>query len=143
MVMYAYSIAHTVCILSCTFTHTHMHTCVHAHTHLHPHTHMHVHTHTHTHTHIHTYTHIRLMACIFTSAVHFQVSGLFARDEMDEILQELITPMKRDFPRRPPSNENLQDYYMSRVRQNLHVVLSFSPVSHGVLPHQLFVAVFP
>ena len=61
------------------------------------------------------------------------MSGLFARDEMDEILQELIAAMKRDFPRRPPSNENLQEYYLSRVRQNLHVVLSFSPVSDGIL----------
>ncbi|XP_070190341.1 dynein axonemal heavy chain 5-like isoform X2 [Littorina saxatilis] len=57
-----------------------------------------------------------------------EVSGLFARDEMDEILQELIAAMKKEFPRRPPSNENLQEYYMSRVRQNLHVVLCFSPV---------------
>lgn len=59
----------------------------------------------------------------------FQVSGLFARDEMDEILQELIGPMKKDFPRRPPTNEALYEYYMSRCRQNLHVALCFSPVS--------------
>jgi len=58
-----------------------------------------------------------------------QVSGLFARDEMDEILNELIVPMKKDFPRRPPTNENLYDYYLSRCRANLHVVLCFSPVS--------------
>lgn len=36
--------------------------------------------------------------------------------------------MKREFPRRPPTNENLYDYFMSRVRHNLHVVLCFSPV---------------
>lgn len=58
-----------------------------------------------------------------------EVSGLFARDEMDEILQELIAPMKKDFPRRPPTNENLYEYYLNRCRQNLHVVLCFSPVS--------------
>ncbi|XP_034335195.2 dynein axonemal heavy chain 5 isoform X1 [Magallana gigas] len=57
-----------------------------------------------------------------------EVSGLFARDEMDEILQELIGEMKKDFPRRPPTNENLYDYYLSRCRQNLHVALCFSPV---------------
>ncbi|KAI8792083.1 dynein heavy chain 5, axonemal [Biomphalaria glabrata] len=57
-----------------------------------------------------------------------EVSGLFARDEMDEILQELIAVMKREHPRRPPTNENLYDYYLSRVRENLHVVLCFSPV---------------
>ena len=58
-----------------------------------------------------------------------QVSNLFPRDEMDEILQELVTPMKKEFPRRPPTNENLYEYYTSRVKGNLHVVLCFSPVS--------------
>ncbi|XP_052807224.1 dynein axonemal heavy chain 5-like isoform X2 [Mya arenaria] len=57
-----------------------------------------------------------------------EVSGLFARDEMDEILNELIATMKKDFPRRPPSNENLYEYYLSRCRQNLHLCLCFSPV---------------
>ena len=57
------------------------------------------------------------------------MSNLFARDEMDEILQELVPVMKKEFPRRPPSNENLYDYYMSRVKYNLHVALCFSPVS--------------
>ncbi|KAM4633147.1 dynein axonemal heavy chain 5 isoform 2-T2 [Polymixia lowei] len=57
-----------------------------------------------------------------------EVSNLFARDEMDEILGDLVPVMKREFPRRPPTNENLYDYFMSRVRQNLHVVLCFSPV---------------
>uniref|UniRef100_W5KJG3 Dynein axonemal heavy chain 5 n=1 Tax=Astyanax mexicanus TaxID=7994 RepID=W5KJG3_ASTMX len=56
-----------------------------------------------------------------------EVSNLFARDEMDEILSDLIPVMKREFPRRPPTNENLHEYFMSRVRQNLHVVLCFSP----------------
>ncbi|XP_053402509.1 dynein axonemal heavy chain 5-like isoform X4 [Mercenaria mercenaria] len=56
------------------------------------------------------------------------VANLFARDEMDEILGELIPVMKKEFPRRPPSNENLYEYYLTRVRNNLHVVLCFSPV---------------
>ncbi|GAB1610879.1 dynein axonemal heavy chain 5 [Argonauta hians] len=57
-----------------------------------------------------------------------EVSNLFARDEMDEIIQELFSPMKKEFPRRPPTNENCYDYYLSRVKTNLHVVLCFSPV---------------
>ncbi|KAM6935223.1 dynein axonemal heavy chain 5 isoform 4-T4 [Lycodopsis pacificus] len=57
-----------------------------------------------------------------------EVSNLFARDEIDEILSDLIPVMKREFPRRPPTNENLYKYFMSRVRHNLHVVLCFSPV---------------
>lgn len=56
------------------------------------------------------------------------MSNLFARDEIDEILGDLIPVMKREFPRRPPTNENLYEYFMSRVQQNLHVVLCFSPV---------------
>ena len=58
------------------------------------------------------------------------MSNLFARDEMDEILQELVAVMKKEFPRRPATNENLYQYYMSRVKSNLHVTLCFSPVRH-------------
>lgn len=57
-----------------------------------------------------------------------EVSNLFARDEMDEITQDLIPAMKREHPRRPPTAENLYDYFLSRVRSNLHVALCFSPV---------------
>ncbi|XP_036378537.1 dynein heavy chain 5, axonemal, partial [Megalops cyprinoides] len=57
-----------------------------------------------------------------------EVSNLFARDEVDEITQDLIPVMKREHPRRPPTAENLYDYFLSRVRSNLHVVLCFSPV---------------
>ncbi|XP_030831333.1 dynein heavy chain 5, axonemal isoform X2 [Strongylocentrotus purpuratus] len=57
-----------------------------------------------------------------------EVSNLFARDEIDEIQQELIPIMKREYPRRPPTGENLYDYFITRSRQNLHTVLCFSPV---------------
>lgn len=57
-----------------------------------------------------------------------EVSNLFARDEVDEIAQELIPAMKHEQPRRQPTPENLYDYFLSRVRCNLHVVLCFSPV---------------
>ncbi|OON14709.1 ATPase family protein, partial [Opisthorchis viverrini] len=56
------------------------------------------------------------------------ISNLFARDEMDEICQELIPVMKREFPRRAPTNENLQAYFYARTRHNLHISLCFSPV---------------
>ena len=48
---------------------------------------------------------------------------------MEEILQELIPVMKKEFPRRPPTNEKLYEYFLTRTRANLHVVLCFSPVS--------------
>ena len=57
------------------------------------------------------------------------MSNLFAKDEQDEISQELIPVMKKEYPRRPPTQENLYDYFISRARNNLHTVLCFSPVS--------------
>lgn len=57
-----------------------------------------------------------------------EVSNLFARDEIDEINSELIPVMKKEFPKCPPTPENLYDYFLTRARKNLHVVLCFSPV---------------
>ncbi|KAB0406517.1 hypothetical protein E2I00_002289, partial [Balaenoptera physalus] len=57
-----------------------------------------------------------------------EISSLFARDEMDEITQGLISVMKRELPRHPPTFDNLYEYFISRSRKNLHVVLCFSPV---------------
>ena len=54
---------------------------------------------------------------------------MFARDELDEITQGLIGPMKKEMPRVPPTNDNLYNYFITRSRKNLHVVLCFSPVS--------------
>ena len=59
----------------------------------------------------------------------FQISNLFARDEVDEICGELIPIMKKQYPRRPPTQENLYNYFLTRARHNLHVALCFSPVS--------------
>lgn len=57
---------------------------------------------------------------------------------MDEILQELIASMKKDFPRKVPTNENLYEYYLNRCRQNLHVVLCFSPVSIALVTKNVY-----
>ncbi|KAM6185105.1 dynein axonemal heavy chain 8 [Rhynchocyon petersi] len=57
-----------------------------------------------------------------------EISNLFARDELDEITQNLISVMKRELPRHPPTFDNLYEYFISRARKNLHVVLCFSPV---------------
>uniref|UniRef100_A0A8C7B547 Dynein axonemal heavy chain 8 n=1 Tax=Neovison vison TaxID=452646 RepID=A0A8C7B547_NEOVI len=57
-----------------------------------------------------------------------EISNLFARDEMDEITQGLISVMKKEMPRHPPTFDNLYEYFISRSRKNLHVVLCFSPV---------------
>ncbi|TKS79492.1 Dynein heavy chain 8, axonemal [Collichthys lucidus] len=57
-----------------------------------------------------------------------EVSNLFAKDEIQEITQNLIAVMKKEFPRVPPTFDNLYDYFISRSKKNLHVVLCFSPV---------------
>ena len=57
-----------------------------------------------------------------------EVSNLFARDEINEMCSNLIPNMKREFPRRPATPENLYDYFLTRARNNLHVVLCFSPI---------------
>ncbi|XP_057650536.1 dynein axonemal heavy chain 8 isoform X2 [Chionomys nivalis] len=57
-----------------------------------------------------------------------EISNLFARDEMDEITQGLVSVMKRELPRHPPTFDNLYEYFITRSRKNLHVVLCFSPV---------------
>ncbi|XP_065179973.1 dynein axonemal heavy chain 5-like [Sycon ciliatum] len=57
-----------------------------------------------------------------------EVANLFPRDEHDEIMNDIISPMKKEFPRRPPTQENLHEYFLYRCRLNLHVVLCFSPV---------------
>lgn len=66
-----------------------------------------------------------------------EVSNLFARDELDEITGELIPIMKKQYPRHPPTQENLYDYFISRACRNLHVVLCFSPVSYTSAVHLL------
>lgn len=60
---------------------------------------------------------------------HEKISNLFARDELDEITQALIPVMKKELPRHPPTFDNLYEYFLSRAKKNLHVVLCFSPVS--------------
>ena len=57
-----------------------------------------------------------------------EISGLFARDEIDEITGELISVMKKVSPKTPPTQDNLYDFFVSRARANLHIVLCFSPV---------------
>ena len=56
------------------------------------------------------------------------VSNLFTRDEQGEIVTELIPIMKRENPKTPPTPENVMSFFTERVKNNLHVILCFSPV---------------
>ncbi|XP_072937033.1 dynein axonemal heavy chain 8 [Epargyreus clarus] len=57
-----------------------------------------------------------------------EIANLFAKDEMDEILNELTPIMKKYAPKRIPVPDVLYEYFIMRSRSNLHVVLCFSPV---------------
>ncbi|CAL7938026.1 unnamed protein product [Xylocopa violacea] len=57
-----------------------------------------------------------------------EVANLFPADELDDILSTVTPLMKSDDPRRPPTPDNLYDYFLSRAKNHLHVVLCFSPV---------------
>jgi len=72
-----------------------------------------------------------------------EIGGLFARDEIDEMCGEITPAMKLEFPKRIPSNETLYDYFITRVRNNLHIALCFSPVGEKFRSRALkFPAVF-
>jgi len=53
---------------------------------------------------------------------------LALRDEQGEIVTELIPIMKRENPKTPPTPENVMEFFIDRVKNNLHVILCFSPV---------------
>ncbi|KAI5704390.1 hypothetical protein M8J75_004799 [Diaphorina citri] len=57
-----------------------------------------------------------------------EVANLFPKDELDEILAELVPIMKKVDNKRPPTQDNLYDFFISRAKNNLHVTLCFSPV---------------
>lgn len=65
---------------------------------------------------------------LFVVCIAGVVSNLFNRDEQGEIVSELTPVMKREFPKRDLTPESVMEYFMSRVRQHLHIALCFSPV---------------
>jgi hypothetical protein len=57
-----------------------------------------------------------------------EVSNLFAKDELEMILQDIRPSMIEERPHVNDTHDNLYGYFIDRVRDNLHVVLCFSPV---------------
>lgn len=58
-----------------------------------------------------------------------EIANLFAKDELDEIQTELIPALKKFNPKKPPTGDNLYEFFITRARSNLHIVLCFSPVT--------------
>ena len=57
-----------------------------------------------------------------------QVAGLLPKDELDMIVNDIRPVMKLQAPGVPDTWENLYGFFLNRVRDNLHMVLCFSPV---------------
>ena len=57
-----------------------------------------------------------------------EVAGLFPKDELDMIVNDIRPVMKAAQPNVPDTWDNLYSFFLERVRDNLHVVLCFSPV---------------
>lgn len=57
-----------------------------------------------------------------------EVTNLFAKDEMIAISSDLRNAMKKARPLVVDSIENLWQFFIDRVKANLHIVLCFSPV---------------
>ena len=57
---------------------------------------------------------------------------MFQRDELNEIRQDLIPYMKKEFPKKEHTVENLNEYFLARARKNMHITLCFSPVGNLV-----------
>jgi dynein heavy chain, axonemal len=66
-------------------------------------------------------------------SAYLQVAGLMPKDELDAIVNDMRPIMKGviqrgELPPQPDTYENLYSFYLNRVRDNLHLVLCFSPV---------------
>lgn len=57
-----------------------------------------------------------------------EIANLFAKDELDEIQTNLIPKMRIANPKQVATNDNLYEFFITRAKNNLHVVLCFSPV---------------
>ncbi|PFH32513.1 putative dynein gamma chain, flagellar outer arm [Besnoitia besnoiti] len=58
-----------------------------------------------------------------------EVAGLFAKDERDNMVAERRADFLKERPDQEETLVNLYNFFLDRVRDNLHVVLCFSPLS--------------
>lgn len=56
-----------------------------------------------------------------------EIAGLFAKEEMDMMVGDLRGPARLENPLIEHTTESLQQFFIDRVRDNLHLVLCFSP----------------
>lgn len=72
-----------------------------------------------------------------------EVVGLLQKDEKEAACNEVRNDFVRDNPQAEENTMNLYNYFLNRLRDNLHIVLSFSPLHHKFpIRAQMFPAVF-
>lgn len=57
-----------------------------------------------------------------------ELPSLFNKEEKEEICQLVRNPFKKEFPKGADTSEILWAYFIQRAKNNLHVILCFSPV---------------
>ncbi|PSC73956.1 flagellar outer dynein arm heavy chain gamma [Micractinium conductrix] len=57
-----------------------------------------------------------------------EIAGLFPKDELDVIVNDIRPAMRAECPGVPDTWDNLHNFFINRVRDRLHLVLCFSPV---------------
>ncbi len=73
---------------------------------------------------------ICVRVCLHVCACTGEVAGLLPKDELDMIVNDIRPIMKSQAPGIPDTWENLYNFFLNRVRDNLHMVLCFSPVGN-------------
>ena len=63
------------------------------------------------------------------------IPGLFAKDEYLAIIGELQPIFAKEKPGEPETQPNIWEFFLARVRDNLHVVLCFSPSKVPPIPN--------
>lgn len=60
-----------------------------------------------------------------------EIPGLIPKDEKEIWLSDVWTEFVKKFKdNKEPTNTEIYDYFLNRLRDNLHIVLCFSPVGN-------------
>jgi len=57
-----------------------------------------------------------------------EVANLFPKDELDEMLNNMTSSFRKKNPKGIPTWDNLYEFFINQAKNNLHLVLCFSPV---------------
>ena len=79
----------------------------------------------------------QFLGVINTMLTSGDIPGLFLKDEILQICNDVRLPMKKEYPDQLDTTETLYQYFIKRVRINLHVIMCFSPVGDALRQRSL------